>query len=547
MDEHVDVLIVGAGLSGIGAAHHLQRAFPSREYLILESRAASGGTWDLFRYPGVRSDSDMQTLGYRFRPWTGAKALADGPSILRYVRDTAHEAGIDEHIRYGYRVTRASWSSADTRWTVEAARTQPSPGAGPGADGSGEAGGARGAVGAGEGGAEADGATGADGAGGAEAAGGADGSETVTFTCNFLLMCTGYYRYDHGYQADLPGLDAFQGQVVHPQFWPEDLDYAGKQVAVVGSGATAVTLVPALAEKAQHVTMVQRSPTYIISLPSEDPVEAKLRRLIGTRRAYTLTRWKNVAVSTLIYQLSQRKPAMMRGWIRGMTVKQLPSGYDVDTHFKPKYGPWDQRLCLVPDGDLFQSIRQGQASIATGAIDRFTEHGLRLESGQEIAADIVVTATGLQLLALGGVQLSVDGRDVNLPDTMAYKALMLSGVPNFALTIGYTNASWTLKADLTSEYLVRLLRYMDRHGYDTAVPIQDDSRVTERPLLDFAAGYILRSMHEFPKSGSRPPWRLGMSYLNDVVMLRHGRINDGVMRFSRRGASVARAAKELVR
>jgi cation diffusion facilitator CzcD-associated flavoprotein CzcO len=521
MDEHVDVLIVGAGLSGIGAAHHLQRAFPSRKYVILESRDASGGTWDLFRYPGVRSDSDMQTLGYRFRPWTGAKALADGPSILRYVRDTASEAGIDDHIRYGYRVTRASWSSADTRWTVEATRTQP-----PENDGE--------ATHPNGGQSDPDGSE-------------SDGTETVTFTCDFLLMCTGYYRYDHGYQADLPGSDGFQGRIVHPQFWPEDLNYAGKRVAVVGSGATAVTLVPALAETAAHVTMVQRSPTYIISLPSEDPIEAKLRRLVGTRRAYTLTRWKNVAVSTLIYQLSQRKPAMMRGWIRGMTVKQLPAGYDVDTHFKPTYGPWDQRLCLVPDGDLFQAIRNGRASIATGTIDRFTQHGLRLESGQEIAADIVVTATGLQLLALGGVQLTVDGRDVNLPDTMAYKALMLSGVPNFALTIGYTNASWTLKADLTSEYLVRLLRYMDRHGYDTAVPVQDDSRVTERPLLDFAAGYILRSMHEFPKSGSRPPWRLGMSYLNDLVMLRHGRINDGVMRFSRRGAPVARADRELVR
>jgi monooxygenase len=515
MDEHVDVLIVGAGLSGIGAAHHLQRAFPERKYLLLESRDAIGGTWDLFRYPGVRSDSDMQTLGYRFRPWTGAKALADGPSILRYVRDTASEAGIDRHIRYGHRVTSASWSSADARWTVEATRTPPPPANGE--------------------------AEGADGAGvGAQ-------TETVRFTCDFLLMCTGYYRYDHGYQAELPGLPNFAGQVVHPQFWPEDLDYAGKRVAVVGSGATAVTLVPALAEKAGHVTMVQRSPTYIISLPSEDPVEARLRRLVGARRAYALTRWKNVVVSTLIYQLSQRRPAMMRGWIRGMTVKQLPAGYDVDTHFKPKYGPWDQRLCLVPDGDLFQSIRQGRASIATGAIDTFTEHGLRLESGQEIAADIVVTATGLQLLALGGVQLTVDGQDVNLPDTMAYKALMLSGVPNFALTIGYTNASWTLKADLTSEYVVRLLKYMERHSYDVAVPVQDDPGVTERPLLDFAAGYILRSMHEFPKSGSRRPWRLGMSYLNDVVSLRHGRIDDGVMRFSRRGAPVARADTELVR
>jgi cation diffusion facilitator CzcD-associated flavoprotein CzcO len=525
MDEHIDVLIVGAGLSGIGAAHHLQRAFPSRKYVILESRDTIGGTWDLFRYPGVRSDSDMQTLGYRFRPWTGVKSLADGPSILRYVRDTAAEAGIDGHIRYGCRVTRASWSSADTRWTVEATRTRA---AAPDHEAS---------------------DTRTDGAQGDGTQGDGPGpkSETVTLTCNFLLLCTGYYRYDHGYQAELPGLSNFKGRVVHPQFWPEDLDYAGKRVAVVGSGATAVTMVPALAETAAHVTMVQRSPTYILSLPTEDPIDAKLRRLIGPRRAYALTRWKNVLVSTLIYQLSQRKPAMMRGWIRGMTVKQLPSGYDVDTHFKPVYGPWDQRLCLVPDGDLFRAIRHGRASVATGAIETFTGHGLRLESGPEIAADIVVTATGLRLLALGGVQLTVDGRDVKLPDTMAYKGLMLSGVPNFALTIGYTNASWTLKADLTSEYVCRLLRYMDRHGYDVCVPVQDDPRVAERPLLDFAAGYILRSMHEFPKSGSRPPWRLGMSYLNDMVTLRHGRINDGVMTFSRRGAGVARGPRELVR
>ena len=518
MDEHVEVLIVGAGLSGIGAAHHLLRAFPSWKYTILESRDAIGGTWDLFRYPGIRSDSDMQTLGYRFRPWTDAKAIADGPSILRYVRDTAAEDGIDKHVRYGHRVTRASWSSADARWTVEATRTR-EPAEEPD---------------------RPDGVDGTDADAGSE-------TESVTFTCRFLLMCTGYYRYDHGYQAELPGIGDFEGQVVHPQFWPEDLDYAGKQVAVIGSGATAVTLVPALAEQAAHVTMVQRSPTYIISLPSADPVEARLRRLVGHRRAYPLTRWKNVTVSTLIYQLSQRRPKMMRGWIRGMTVKQLPPGFDVDTHFRPAYGPWDQRLCLVPDGDLFRVIRDGQASVATGRIATFTKGGLRLESGPEIAADVVVTATGLKLLALGGVQLTVDGRDINLPETMAYKALMLSGVPNFALTIGYTNASWTLKADLTSEYVVRLLRYMDRHSYDVAIPVQDDPGVSERPLLDFAAGYILRSMHEFPKSGSRPPWRLGMSYVNDLFMLRHGKINDGVMRFSRRGAPVPRADRELVR
>jgi monooxygenase len=537
MTEHVDVLIVGAGLSGIGAARQLQRAFPRRKYAILEARDAIGGTWDLFRYPGVRSDSDMQTLGYRWRPWTGAKAIADGPSILQYVRDTATEAGIDRHIRFGLRVTHASWSSADARWTVEASQVANQGDGQPASNGSS-------GVAGGDGGANSDG--GAGGAGDATA--GTPGTPgTVTFTCNFLLVCTGYYRYDHGYQADLPGIENFGGRVVHPQQWPQDLDYAGKRVAVVGSGATAVTIVPAMAETAAHVTMVQRSPTYIISLPTEDPLDAKLRGLVGARRAYPVTRWKNVLVSTLIYQLSQHRPQMMRRWIRGMTVKQLPAGYDVDTHFKPVYGPWDQRLCLIPDGDLFRAIREQQASVVTGKIASFTEHGIRMESGAEVEADIVVTATGLQLLALGGLQLTVDGRDVQLPETMAYKGTMLSGVPNFALTIGYTNASWTLKADLVSDYVCRLLRYMDRHGYDVCVPVNDDPGVTERPLLDFAAGYILRSMHEFPKAGSRAPWRLGRSYLNDAVTFRHGRIDDGVLRFSRRGAGVARAAKELVR
>ncbi len=546
MTEHVDVLIVGAGLSGIGAAHQLQQAFPRRKYAILEARDAIGGTWDLFRYPGVRSDSDMQTLGYRWRPWTGAKAIADGPSILQYVRDTAAESGIDRHIRFGYRVTRASWSSADARWTVEASPSAPKDGGQPASNGSsGVASGTGGDAGTNSVGGAAD-------VGGAGGVGDATASTpgtpgTVTFTCNFLLVCTGYYRYDQGYQATLPGIENFGGRVVHPQQWPQDLDYAGQRVAVIGSGATAVTIVPAMAETAAHVTMVQRSPTYIISLPTEDPLDAKLRGLVGTRRAYPVTRWKNVLVSTLIYQLSQRRPQMMRRWIRGMTVKQLPAGYDVDTHFKPVYGPWDQRLCLIPDGDLFRAIRQQQASVVTGKIATFTEHGIRMESGTEVEADIVVTATGLQLLALGGLQLTVDGRDVQLPETMAYKGTMLSGVPNFALTIGYTNASWTLKADLVSDYVCRLLRYMDRHGYDVCVPVNDDPDVAERPLLDFAAGYILRSMHEFPKSGSRTPWRLGMSYLNDAVTLRHGRIDDGVLRFSRRGAGVARADKELVR
>ncbi|HEY1626734.1 MAG TPA: NAD(P)/FAD-dependent oxidoreductase [Streptosporangiaceae bacterium] len=484
MTEHVDVLIVGAGLSGIGAAQHLHAAFPGKTYTILEARDAIGGTWDLFRYPGVRSDSDMHTLGYRRRPWSQAKAIADGPSILDYVRETATEAGVDKHIRFGQRVTGASWSSEAAQWTVQ--------------------------------------------------------TESATFTCGFLYMCTGYYRYDAGYQPEFAGLDSFQGRVVHPQHWPEDLDYAGKRVVVVGSGATAVTLVPAMAETAGHVTMLQRSPSYILTLPTEDPIAAKLVKVLGRRRGYAVTRWKNVLVTTLIYKLSRRRPDMMRGWIRKMTIKQLPPGYDVDTHFKPAYNVWDQRLCLVPDGDLFTAVSDGRASVVTDRISAFTESGLRLESGKELPADVVVTATGLRLLPLGGIELSVDGKPLQLPDAMAYKGMMLGGVPNCVFTIGYTNASWTLKADLVSEYTCRLLRYMYTRGYDICVPVNDDPRVTERPLLDFAAGYVLRSIDQFPKAGSRPPWRLGMSYLSDVVTLRYGRIKDGSMRFSRKAAHQAR-------
>jgi cation diffusion facilitator CzcD-associated flavoprotein CzcO len=491
-NEHVDVLIVGAGLSGIGAAHHVQDAFPGRSYRIFEARDAIGGTWDLFRYPGVRSDSDMHTLGYRFRPWTQAKAIADGPSILEYVRDTAREAGIDKHIRFDHRVTDASWSSADARWTVSAMC----------------------------------------------------GAHAVTITCNVLLMCSGYYRYDEGHTPDFPGVADFRGRVVHPQHWPEDLDHANKRVVVVGSGATAVTLVPALAETAAHVTMLQRSPTYILTLPAEDAIANKLRRVLGARRAYAITRWKNVLVSTLIYQLSRRRPNTVRKLIRNLTVKQLPAGFDVDKHFRPTYNPWDQRLCLVPDGDLFTVIRHGQASVVTDSIETFTERGLRLASGEELDADIVVTATGLQLLAFGGTRIEVDGRTIALPETMAYKGMMLSGVPNFAFTIGYTNASWTLKADLVSEFVCRLLRHMDEQGYDEFMPVNDDPTVTEAPLLDFSAGYVLRSIDQFPRAGSRQPWRLGMSYANDVVALRHGKIDDGAMRFARRTetAKLARTA-----
>ena len=483
MTEHVDVLIVGAGLSGVGAAHHIQSAFPSRTYTILEARDTLGGTWDLFRYPGVRSDSDMQTLGYRFRPWTQAKAIADGPSILSYIRDTAVDAGIDRHIRFGHRVSRAEWSTVDARWTVTAVHN----------------------------------------------------GRTVSFTANFLYVCSGYYHYDGGYTPEFPGLDRFRGEVVHPQQWPEDLDYTDKKVVVIGSGATAVTLVPAMTDRAAHVTMLQRSPTYVMAAPAEDKLANSLRRFLGPRAAYAAARWKNVGVATLIYRLSRRRPNLVRSIIRRAAVKQLPPGYAVDTHFKPRYQPWDQRLCLVPDGDLFRAIRHGQASVVTDRIASFTETGLRLESGADLDADVVVTATGLRLLAFGGMTLAVDGREVQLPETMAYKGMMLSGVPNFVFTIGYTNASWTLKADLVSEYVVRLLRHMDSGGHDQCVPVNDSS-VTERPLLDFEAGYVMRSIEDFPRAGSRAPWRLGMSYVHDVVTLRHGRIDDGALRFSRREA-----------
>ncbi|MFC0437768.1 NAD(P)/FAD-dependent oxidoreductase [Kutzneria buriramensis] len=477
--ENLDVLIVGAGLSGVGAAHHIQSAFPHRTYAILEAREAMGGTWDLFRYPGVRSDSDMQTLGYRFRPWTQAKAIADGPSILEYVRETAAEAGIDRHIRYGHRVVGAAWSTEDSRWTVDVE----------------------------------------------------SGGETFQLTAKFLYLCTGYYHYDGGYTPTFPGIERFGGTVVHPQQWPEDLDYAGKKVVVIGSGATAVTLVPAMTDKASHVTMLQRSPTYIIAVPGEDPIANRLRGLLGDRLGYRVTRWKNVAVSTLLYQLSQRRPRLVKSLLRKATVKMLPPGYDVDTHFRPRYDPWDQRLCLVPDGDLFRAISSGKASVATDEIADFSETGIRLRSGTELPADVVVTATGLRLLAFGGIRLAVDGREIKLPETMAYKGMMLSGLPNFVFTIGYTNASWTLKADLVSEYTVRLLKHMDANGFRRCVPVNDDPRVSERPLMNFQAGYVQRSVHEFPKSGSRRPWQLSMTYAVDAVQLRRGRVDDGTMQF----------------
>jgi monooxygenase len=471
--EHLDVVIVGAGLSGIGAAWHLQERCPGKSYAILEMRERSGGTWDLFRYPGVRSDSDMQTLGYRFRPWTDNKALADGPSILRYVRDTAQEAGIDEHIRYGHKVVRADW--VDDRWTLQI-----------------------------------------------------EGREPIS--CQFLLACSGYYRYDEGYTPPFEG--QFDGPVIHPQFWPEDLDYQGKRVVVIGSGATAVTLVPALARSgAGKVTMLQRSPSYILSMPDEDAIASALRRRLGEKRAYAITRWKNVVLATLLFQLSQRFPRPMRKLYRAGAIRQLPAGYAVDTHFNPRYKPWDQRLCLVPNGDLFEAVSEGNAEIVTAEIERFTPTGVRLTGGEELEADIVITATGLNLLAFGGIEFTVDGKRIELPRTMAYKSMMLSGVPNFLFTIGYTNISWTLKADLVSEYACRLINHMDANGHTRAVPVREPD-VDERPFLDFNPGYVLRSIHELPKQGEREPWRLSMSYILDVLKIRRGSIDDGVLEFA---------------
>jgi cation diffusion facilitator CzcD-associated flavoprotein CzcO len=483
--EHLDVLIVGAGLSGIGAAHHLQEAFPWRSYAIFEARDELGGTWDLFRYPGIRSDSDMHTLGYRFRPWTQAKSITDGPSILEYVRQTAEDGGIDEKIRYGHRVVRAEWSSEEMRWSVEAECL--------------------------------------------------DAGETVRVSCDYLWVCSGYYRYDEGFTPEFEGRDRFKGEIVHPQHWPEGLDYSGKQVVVIGSGATAVTLVPAMAERAAHVTMLQRSPTYIASLPAEDPIASGLRKRLPEKAAYALVRWKNVLVQSAFYQLSRRRPQLVKKLVRRGVERSLPPGYDIDKHFRPRYDPWDQRMCLVPNGDLFKAICDGDASVVTETIDCITESGIRLDSGEELEADVIVTATGLNLLFLGGMELVVDGEMVDLAKKMAYKGMMLNGVPNCAFTVGYTNASWTLKADLTSEYVCRVLAHMDAHGYRKSVPEVTDPSIEEVPLLDFTSGYVQRSLHEFPKQGSKQPWKLRQSYVMDIRTIRRGPIEDGTMQFSDAG------------
>ncbi len=477
--DHVDVLILGAGLSGIGAACHLGTERPGTSYAILEARDVLGGTWDLFRYPGVRSDSDMFTLGYSFEPWVEAEAIADGPSILSYIRATAHEHGVEDRIVYRRRAVAASWSTPDARWTVEVEHT--------------------------------------------------DTGEREQVTCGFLWANTGYYRYDEGYRPHWEGEDRFGGTVVHPQHWPADLDWAGRRVVVIGSGATAVTLVPALAEQAAHVVMLQRSPTYVVSRPGNDRIADVARKYLPATTAHGVIRWKNVLLTHLSFQLSRRNPEFVKKGIRKGVAGALPEGYDVDTHFRPRYNPWEQRLCLVPDGDLFEAISSGRAEVVTDTIESFTESGIRLTSGAELAADIIVTATGLNLQFLGGVTLDVDGEPVRPGGTVVYKGMMLCGVPNMAETFGYTNASWTLKADLTAEYVCRLLATMEACGMRQCTPSAPDPSLPTEPFIDFSSGYVTRAVDELPKQGVTAPWRLHQNYLRDTWLLRHGPVVDGMV------------------
>ena len=484
--SHFDVVIVGAGLSGIGAAVHLQKHCPGKRYAILESRSALGGTWDLYRYPGIRSDSDMHTLGYAFKPWIARDAIADGPAILSYVNETADEHGVRPHIRMGSRLERASWSSEDARWTLDVVRT--------------------------------DGAT----------------ERAEPITCNFLLSCSGYYSYDEPHRPHFPGEEEFEGELFHPQLWPEDLDYRGKRVVVIGSGATAMTLVPSMAGAVEHITMLQRSPTYVVSRPREDRIALFLRRLLPEKWAYALTRWKNVTLQRRVYERTRTAPERVRRFLLDQVRKHLGPDYDVDTHFTPSYDPWDQRLCLIPDGDLYDAINSGKASVVTDRIDRLTKRGIRLVSGRELEADVIVSATGLEMKLMGGVAFEVDGEPVHFPDTWTYKGMLFSGVPNLVQTFGYINASWTLRADLTAEYTCRLLNHMDAVGARRVTPRlrPEDEGMARHPWIeDFSAGYMQRAMHLFPKQGDHAPWRNTQRYAEDKKMIRKAPLEDGALVF----------------
>ncbi|VEG37993.1 putative flavoprotein involved in K+ transport [Mycolicibacterium flavescens] len=491
MSEHLDVVIVGAGISGISAAWHLQDRCPGKTYAILERRENLGGTWDLFKYPGIRSDSDMFTLGFRFKPWTSEKAIADGPSIMAYLKETVAEYGIDKHIRYQHRVLSADWSDEKNRWTVRVER---------------------------------------------------DGEE-AEITASFLFAASGYYNYDEGYTPEFVGRDDFEGTVIHPQHWPEDLDYEGKKVVVIGSGATAVTLIPALANSgAGHVTMLQRSPTYVGSLPDVDPFAVRTKKTLPEKPAYVLNRWKSILFQSAQYQISRRFPNFMRKQLMTMAQRRLPEGYDVQKHFGPHYNPWDERLCLAPNGDLFRTIRHGKADVVTDTIERFTKTGIKLASGEELEADIIITATGLNLQLFGGAAIMRNGEPIELNETMAYKGMMLTHMPNMAFTIGYTNASWTLKADLVSEFFCRVLNYMDAEGFDRFEPMHPGNSVDERPLMDFTPGYVLRALDYLPKAGHVAPWRLKQNYLLDLQLIRRGKVDDEALEFTKHRASVKASA-----
>ena len=478
--ESIDVLIIGAGLSGIGGACHLRRSSPDRSFMILESREASGGTWDLFRYPGIRSDSDMYTFGYGFKPWSDKSSIADGHKILSYIREAAAEYDVEQHIRYQHKVVSASWSSTQSRWLVTAER--------------------------------------------------GDTGEQATISCQFIFSCSGYYDYDQGYTPEFAGIDSFKGQVIHAQHWPEQMDYQGKRVVVIGSGATAVTLVPAMSQDTASLVMLQRTPTYIASVPKEQPLAETLRKWLPDSWVFRLIRWKQVLFQIYLYQLSRRNPQGLRKYLLGLVRKEMGPDYDVDTHFTPDYNPWDQRLCGVPDGDLFAAIREKRAEVVTDHIDQFNKEGIHLKSGKQLDADIVVLATGLNLKFAGGVQYSVDGNVLDFAEHFIFRGMMFSGLPNMAFTVGYTNSSWTLKADLTGQYVSRLLNKMARHSY-TAVTPRLTGEVEEMPLLDFDAGYVLRSRESFPKQGNRLPWKNYQNYIRDFIGLRLGRQNDDELEF----------------
>ncbi|MFZ9667806.1 MAG: flavin-containing monooxygenase [Steroidobacteraceae bacterium] len=479
--EVLDVLIVGAGLSGIGAAAEIRRQFPGKAIAILESRDRLGGTWDLFRYPGIRSDSDMYTLGFKAKPWRKPRAIVDGSSILNYLREMADESGVASLIRYGQQVESADWSSARCEWTVNV-RTRE------------------------------------------------DG--LVTLRARFLHLCTGYYSYTEAYRPTFEGESDFRGKIIHPQFWPENFDYGGKRVVVIGSGATAITLVPALAEKAAHVTQLQRTPSYVVNQPGDDPWARVLSYILPAPMVYGFVRWKHILLTSFFYRLARKYPRWFGQRLVELAAADLPKGYDVARHFKPNYNPWDQRVCAAPDGDLFQAISKGRVSIVTDTIERFVPDGIRLRSGETLPADVVVTATGLKVLPLGGIRLSLDGRTVDLAESMVYRGAMLSGIPNLVLTFGYTNASWTLRADLIAAYVCRLLGHLDRHGYQYAVPVRDPS-VGEMPFIDFNSGYVLRALEGLPKQGDRFPWRVHQTYLRDLGVTRYSRLTDPALRFGR--------------